>query len=189
MKKFLKKALFLTLFSLALTVSAQEAEQQVEEENTIESNDSQKNAIGVTFGLPGYGIYYGRQFNEKLSLRGRASFFSIPLNRDGIELGGRKVNLKGEFEYNSIDVLVDYYPFKSSFKIVAGLSYLTSAEFEATITPADNKEFKYGSITLTEDKIGAITTGADWSGVAPYIGLGFGRAVPKNKVGFGVDGV
>ncbi|MCB9427125.1 MAG: hypothetical protein H6584_08915 [Flavobacteriales bacterium] len=172
----------LSIVALILTSAISFAQ---EEEVTIESNDTKKNAVAVNFGLPGYGVSYARKFNEALSLRGRLSFFSFDVDRKNLDLNGRDVDLVGEFKYNTFDLLLDYYPFKtnSSLKLVAGISYLYDAKFDAVVTPSD--DVKFGQIVLNNP--GSIPAGADWSGVTPYVGLGFGRAIPKNKFGFGFD--
>lgn len=172
----------LSIVALILTSAISFAQ---EEEVTIESNDSKKNAVAVNFGLPGYGVSYARKFNEALSLRGRLSFFSFDVDRKNLDLSGRDVDLVGEFKYNTFDLLLDYYPFKtnSSLKLVAGISYLYDAKFDAVIKPSG--DVKFGQIVINNP--GDITAGADWSGVTPYVGLGFGRAIPKNKFGFGFD--
>lgn len=182
-KNFIKRLLIATLMVSSLATYAQEEDK----ESVIESNDSKKNAVALYLGVPGIGVGYARKFSDHIALRGKLSVFSFDVNRDGMELGGRKVNVEGNFTHNTLDVLMDYNPFKkSSFKLVFGVSYLMKTKFDAVIKPASN-EFKYGDISLGADLVGDIKTGADWSGIAPYLGLGFGRAVPKKNFGFGID--
>ncbi len=179
--KFLTKLLLVVLLCTSFLTYAQD------EEKAIESNDSQKNAVTLYLGLPSIGVGYARQFSDHISLRGKLGFFSYNIDRKNMELSGRTVDLNGNFTNNTFDLLLDYNPFKqSSFKLVAGISYLTKTKYDAVITPAKD-QFKYGEIVLSKDQVGDITTGADWSGVAPYLGIGFGRAVPKRSFGFGFE--
>ena len=50
-----------------------------------------------------------------------------------------------------------------------------------------NDDIGYGDITIDNEDIGDIDLTVSWTGVAPYMGFGFGRAIPKNRVGFGLE--
>ena len=46
----------------------------------------------------------------------------------------------------------------------------------------------FGDVILTKEDYGNVGLGFEWSGVAPYLGLGFGRAVPNSRFGFSIEG-
>ena len=183
MKKITQKLLLAVFVFGAFNMQAQEIQTQ---NDTLPSSQDKKNAAAVYLGLPGIGIGYARKFNEYIAIRGKATFFSFNILREGIDLNGRQVDLDATFKYNTMNLLFDYTPFKnSSFKIVAGLAYLTKAKADVVIKPASG--ISYGDIYLTKDQIGDVKAGTDWAGLTPYLGMGLGRAVPKNDVGFGVE--
>lgn len=176
MKKMIQKASVVMFALFTLTSNAQD------QGNALDSSGEKKNAIAAYFGLPGYGIGYARKFTDHAALRVGGTFFGFGFDRDGIDVSDRKVDFETKFNFNKIDLLFDYTPFKeSSFKLVAGLAYLYNGKFTADIIPAE------GAYGLTKDQLGTVKAGADWSGIAPYIATGFGRAVPKNNVGFGFE--
>ena len=100
---------------------------------------------------------------------------------EGIENVDLALNL------SSVDLMAEIYPFGpvSSFSVTAGLHFMTNNLFEIS-----------GQITGSGDILGvqveslgagspsSITLEANK--IAPYLGIGFGRAVPKRRVGLGV---
>lgn len=184
MKKIITNVLFLLFFFISIKLNAQETDFIIPEEDY----KIQKNAILVYLG-PGVGVGYARELNNSFSFRTKVSFFKWDLNRDNLSLNGRKVDLIGKLRYNTLDFLFDYRPFQSSsFKLVTGISYLSSAKFNAVLTPAKVAgDYKYGDITISKENLGNISAGGDWSGIAPYVGIGFGRAIPRDNLGFGFD--
>lgn len=183
MKKITQKLLLAVFVFGTLGLQAQEIQTQ---NDTLSSSGDKKNAAAVYLGIPGIGLGYARKFNDRLAVRGKATFFSFNILREGIDLNGRVVDVDATFKYNTLNLLLDYSPFNnSSFKIVAGLAYLTQAKVDVVIKPAGS--INYGDIVLTKDQIGDVKAGADWAGLTPYFAMGFGRAVPKDNVGFGIE--
>lgn len=184
MKKITQILLLAIFFFGILSIEAQEVKVL---NDTIPALDNRKNAVAVYLGFPGVGVGYARKINEHIALRSKFTFFSFNILREGIDLNGRLVDLDAAFKYNTLNLLFDYTPFKnSSFKLVAGLAYLVNSKTDIVIKPASG--ISYGEIQLSKDQIGDVKAGANWSGLAPYLGLGFGRAVPKNNnIGFGIE--
>ncbi len=183
MKKITQK-LLLAMFVLgAFSLQAQDIETP---KDSLRTFPDKKNAVAAYLGLPGIGVGYARKFNEHIALRGKVTFFAFNILREGVDLSGRKVDVDATFKYNTFNLLFDYTPFESSsFKLVAGLAYLTQTKVDVVIKPASG--MNYGEIVLTKDQIGDVKAGANWSGLTPYLAMGFGRAVPKNDVGFGLE--
>ena len=122
------------------------------------------------------------------------------------------IEAEASFSRTYVDVKFDLYPFPnaSSFFICAGFSFggnklikIKGQSMEAKqkmdeingklnmleMTYADlDEENKFGididkyRIPINED--GSVTGGMKVSGFRPYLGLGFGRLIPKNRVGF-----
>ena len=113
-----------------------------------------------------------------------------------------KVNVKANAARTTFNFKVSAYPFgdKSSFFVAAGLSfggekildvYGESETMKAFLNdptvPTEVKNAAYaeiGKFDLKFDKNGAIDAEVLVHSVRPYLGLGLGRQVPKNRVGF-----
>lgn len=146
-----------------------------------------KNALAIDAGLPGFGIEYARKVSKSLTARARYNFFSLKDRAiENIDLGGTNVLATINAESNIIDLLIDYQPFKrSSFKLVAGIGIINKLEASALIEY--DEQVTFGDVVLTKDDFGSLNMGFAWEGSAPYIGMGFGRAVPKKGLGFAIE--
>jgi hypothetical protein len=145
-----------------------------------------KNSIAVYAGLPGYGIGYGRKLNDHFTARVNYSTFTLSQDIENLTFSNREVNAGIDFDYQAVDLFFDYLPSKqSSFKFVVGASYLSNMEASILLAAASGEQF--GDITIPAEDIGDIMINSKWSGVAPYVAMGFGRTVPKHRVGFGFE--
>ena len=146
-----------------------------------------KNAFAASFGLPGLGIEYARKLSPKLSARvAWHSAQLINLRAENIEIKDDKVNLLANAEVSIIDLGIEYNPFKnSSFKLTTGLGYLANVNTNLVVTYTE--DVKLGDVIITKNDVGEIVADVTWSGIAPYVGIGFGRAVPKRRFGFGFE--
>ncbi|MEA5138978.1 hypothetical protein [Arcicella rigui] len=151
-------------------------------------------SINLQLGSFGYGIGLAQQLKpEGLNVRLSVdyldvnSFITPPLK---VKIsGGDDVLINPKVNSLLIGAKVDFHPFKTkSFKLVGGLSY-GSGDFSVGIEPS----VKTGRFKLTKD----VELDAEDFGIAklivagenirPYLGLGFGRAVPKGRIGFSLD--
>ncbi|WP_157603685.1 hypothetical protein [Polaribacter atrinae] len=171
MKK--KQLLFIFLICFNLIGQSQEIEK--------------KNAFAISIGSPGLGLEYARKINQKLYAKVVWHSFKLEdFEREDLEIDEDVVDLLANIESSIIDLGIEFVPFKnSSFKLTAGLGILSKVNTNALITYTE--DVKYGDITITKENIGEINADVSWSGVAPYLGIGFGRAVPKKRLGFGIE--
>ena len=122
-------------------------------------------------------------------------------NVSGIPAGfgySNKIKITGSMSRTTFDFKTSFYPFanKSSFFIAAGLSFGGKALFDLSGQYEDwgklddkGKEYVRNSIELDKYKLilddeGRASGDIRVNAVRPYVGLGFGRLVPKNRVGF-----
>lgn len=161
---------------------------QYAQEEKLDSIKNRKNAVAISAGLPGFGFDYARKLNAKLSAKLRYNTFKLDEYDAGeIDVNGNMVRGTISGESNTIDLLVEYLPFKnSSFKLVGGLGFINKLnidifmEYDNTVT--------FGDVVLDKEDYGNVNLGFNWdSSVAPYLGLGFGRAVPNSSFGFSVE--
>lgn len=180
-----RASIALILLAMSLGLKAQELP-ETKSIDTVSSKWYHKNAIGINAGVTGFGVEYARNLNVHLNLRGRVNIFNLKDYQYNLTIDDEEVNGTFNVEMLTADLLLEYLPFsKSSFKLVGGLSYLANYNINGLLKY--NGTLEYGDMTLDQEQVGDININADWSGVAPYLGLGFGRAVPKNRVGFGIE--
>jgi hypothetical protein len=115
-------------------------------------------------------------------------------NTLNVRLGGNylPVNYLGSYTENDVTVaytaqarlqsgslLVDWHPFRGSFRMSAGAMY-NGSSVGLLIEPTD--EMQAGNRTFTTDMMGRIDGTLDYPNkFGPYAGIGFGNAVSKNK--------
>lgn len=181
MKKTIQKASVVLFALFTLTSNAQD------QGSALDSSSEKKNAVAAYFGFPGFGgVGYARKFNDHTALRVAGTFAGISRDLDNIDVGDRKINASASWKFNKIDLLFDYTPFKeSSFKLVAGLAYIYNGK--TTVSASSAEDEVVAGTTIPKEDLGSVDASADWTGIAPYIATGFGRAVPKNNVGFGFE--
>ena len=178
----MKKNSYILLISLFFLsqLTAQESSEQ------LKSDKENKNALAVSAGMPGFGVEYSRKLTSKLTARLQYNFFEVEdFDLGEIEIGDNQVTAIVSGESNTIDLLLDYAPFGNAFKIVGGLSSINTLSMD--ILMEYDESVTFGDIVLTKEDYGQLNAGLSWEGIAPYLGLGFGRAVPKSGLGFSVE--
>jgi len=115
-----------------------------------------------------------------------------------------EVDLEGKLNMGDFKLLVDWYPFRtSSFHATAGFFIGRGSVVEVTNKKAFIKDGYDAGIelgdasadvnhgmsryTLKPDESGNLKVEAKVNGFKPYLGVGFGRAVPKGRVGVQFD--
>lgn len=168
--------LFLSAF-ISLGIYAQETTEESEDYKPKEN----KNAIGVSGGL-GYGFDYSRKLSDKLFIT--LGYNALPVEQEDLEfeLDGQDLLADVTVDFANVDLKLSYHPFGNAFKLVAGAGYFTASRLNLNSRFAESTFV--GEIEFTTDDIGEIDIDFNWSEVAPYIGIGFGRPVSKKGLGF-----
>ena len=136
------------------------------------------NSLGasVGVGLTGVDVEVATPITPYLALRGGVSImpnFSMGTDVD-VELDGQaagSMNVDGSMKRVSGQVLLNIYPFRSS-------SFFAAAESAGIVI---------GDQMIPFDENGNISGGLKVAGFRPYVGLGFGRAIPTNRINVGVE--
>lgn len=110
------------------------------------------------------------------TINGRIGFNAFEYDYDGTE-----GDVEYEFTLNlfSVSALLDWHPFDSGFRITGGALY-NGNDVDAEGKPT-NGSYKIGDETYTAEDVGTLTANFDVDDVAPYIGIGWGNAVSKDK--------
>jgi len=144
-----------------------------------------KMALGIHFGFPGFGADLGYKFNEYFMGRFRFNYLNINLQDYPFTFEGQTINMNITTQFTNFDLLVDIHPFKSKFKIIAGVGYFANALMEGS--GGFTESINFGEIEFTPEDIGELGLRQEFPTVAPYLGFGFGRAVPNKGMGFGIE--
>lgn len=168
-------------------------------------------ALGVGVGTEGIGIDAATCFTKYLSARVGVNFMPDFNMKTDVDVEYRteisdeqltfsdNMKVKGSMGRTTFDVKLDCYPFpnSSSFFVTAGFSFggskiikVTGHSDEVARLYAEHEvEAKELGIKIDEynvpiDENGDVEAGVKVSGFRPYFGLGFGRLIPKKRVGF-----
>lgn len=79
----------------------------------------------------------------------------------------------------SAGVLFDWHPYDGGFRISAGVLY-NGNEASADGTPTDD-EYTIGDEVYTAADVGELDAKIEFNSAAPYVGIGWGNAVGKDK--------
>lgn len=183
-----------------LTVSAQE-----EDKNMFNHL-----SVGVTAGTPGIGFDVAAPIGNYVQVRAGVAFMpsiKFGTDLDVVEIPSdftgkypETVEVEAKVGFTNGKLLFDVFPFKSSsFHITAGAYFGSSAiikaynkedgllqdiaDYNAT-HPGQEIGYELGDYLLTPDDKGNISAEIKTASFKPYVGLGFGRAVPKKRIGF-----
>lgn len=160
-------------------------------------------SVGVSAGTTGIGVDVATSITPYLALRGGVSFmpgFSIYTDVDvdieRKELGSymTSMDVKGDLKRTTGELLLNVYPFPdaSSFFVATGVYFGASSlvkigghsdELKGFIAQGESAGLVIGDYKIPVDKDGNVSGGLKVLGFRPYVGLGFGRAVPKKRVG------
>lgn len=159
-------------------------------------------SVGVSAGTTGIGVDVATPVTPHFAIRGGVSFMpgikistDVDVDLTDPNLGSYPTNLdlKGSMSRASGELLVNYYPFlSSSFFVTAGAYFGGSKlvkidghsdKLKEYVDKGGNAGIVIGDQTIPVDKNGNVAGGLKVSGFRPYIGVGFGRAVPKKRLG------
>ena len=159
-------------------------------QDSTQVNASQKSStskLGLALNLgtsPGITLAYG--LSPQLAIRLGYSYFKYDLNTNA-KTSNEEVKLGGSANMSILGLSAEYFPFKkSSFKVFGGASYIDKGDLSVAVTPTGT--YTFGSKTFTPDEIGNVSLTVDYGkSIAPFAGIGFGRTIPKSRIGFGFE--
>ena len=149
-------------------------------------------AVSLNGGTNGGALQLATPLNSFIYLRGGASF--IPLSYSDTYSGyyapaqaSFKYDLKAKLNPTGM-LVVDVHPFKKSgFHVTGGVVFGNRL---ATVSGSSPYPITIGDVTWEPSVIGIDEEIEAWvkiPAVRPYLGVGFGRAIPKKRVGFKVE--
>jgi len=163
-------------------------------------------AAGINAGLYGIGIQGATSVHPHLKLRSGIDFFSytqveaITFDATAEHPQGGEIVVEGEItearvNFSNFKVLLDYYPMKNSIFSLTGGFYLGTnstkgngliknyQELEQQL--GEKPELRYEDIVISPNDDGSFDGKLCMgNSIKPYIGIGLGRTIPINRVGF-----
>jgi hypothetical protein len=129
--------------------------------------------VGVTIGFGGIGFDAATPLVPgRLNVRGGAGFFSYTYNGT---ISNEPVSAK--LSLNNAKVMLDWFPFKGSFRLSGGTTVYNTTGVNGTVTVAGGTTLKIGNDTYTSSTTSPLTGNL-------ALGLG-GKAVPRFTLGWG----
>ncbi len=189
MKKILTVFLLLTIATLIKAQEQPTAPTQISAQSGVVEDNVGSNAWGVSLNLTtnGIGAELSRSLttNRKLVARLGGNYFTYDLKNYAYNNGSNDkpqyLLANANIVLGSIGAYIDWHPFGNAFKLTGGVAYLMS---KVTSTAQLRDSTLQGVIQISPDEVGQIKAEIKpSSNIAPYIGLGFGRSIPKHRVG------
>jgi hypothetical protein len=159
-------------------------------------------SVGAGISTTGIDVELATPITPYFALRGGISAMpNISINTDvDVEYseGGYErtatIEMEGGIKRFSGDVLLNYYPFKKGgFFLTAGAYFGGSSlvtikghsdDLQDIMKEAESAGVVIGDYTIPVDKNGNVSGGLKVANFRPYVGLGFGRVVPKKRINF-----
>lgn len=198
MKKLLLFCLLLFISAESIQTAAQESKETKKEQGIFNSV-----AVGLGVGTTGINIDVASPIGNHFALRGEVNImpgFSYSDEVDASVLNSATeqvyapINVEGSLARTTGALLLNVYPFKSSSFFVCGGAYFGGAKFikieghsdelQQLVTEGKEAGIEIGDYFIPVDKNGNVNGGLKVNSFRPYLGLGFGRAVPKKRIGF-----
>jgi hypothetical protein len=130
-------------------------------------------AVGAKAGTKGLGLEGTLQLTRAVNLRG--GYYSYDF---GADLDETDVEYDGDLRLRNAALFADWHPFEGRFRLSTGGIH-TRNEFRGSAN---------GLVRFADTRIPAqLDARAGWSGVKPYVGIGFGNAVLPATWSFSFD--
>lgn len=144
----------------------------------------------ITFqaGILGPGLFYNRVLSKpkRLMLRVGGQYIAYRKPVQIQTAPDSYLTVDPDFMIGTAQAGVTWNPFrKGSFFVAAGLAYTWHPDLRFVITA--NDKLNLGGLELTPEDVGIVNLGVRWHPVVGYVGWGFGRSLPRKRIGVGVE--
>jgi hypothetical protein len=135
--------------------------------------------ISVSAGTTGFALHVATPLSDRLSLRLGGSL----LGNDKSE-HTRSVDYDFQLTLRTIDMLLDYYPVDHGFRLTGGLVF-NGNRIDAAGLPNASGSYVINHRRYSASEAGRLDGRIDFRNLAPYLGIGWGKA-PRAEKGWGV---
>ncbi|MGV3556533.1 hypothetical protein [Larkinella arboricola] len=143
-------------------------------------------AVGIRAGTAGIGLDISKSITPQWVLRVGGNLFSYTGTlKSGKDTDDIQIGFDYKLKLASVNALIDFYPFRrAGFRVTGGVFYNLN---ELTFDGLPTKEVVFNDVTFTREEIGTINGKANFTKVAPYLGLGWGHPFRGTKLTFMAD--
>ena len=120
-----------------------------------------------------------RSFTPRFNARVGFAFLSYTANS---VVKSDAYNADGNLDLKSITAMGDWFPFKNSWRLTAGVLVNPN---KASLSLVPLKTYTTGNLVYTPEKLGRLNADLTFNKIAPYLGLGIGNPTAGGS-GFGV---
>jgi hypothetical protein len=161
---------------------------------------AKKCVIAATVGLLGVGVAHADDLG--VSVKGGTLGFGVDVSKSFSDSLGARIGLNGynysttkaesgvdydfKLKLGSVSLLADWYPFQGTFRTSAGLFY-NNNKASLNAKPSSGT-YTINNVSYTAAEVGSLNGEMTFNKAAPYIGIGWGNPVAKEKTwGFVAD--
>lgn len=145
-------------------------------------------SISLAVGTLGPGLFYTRTISRLHRLSGRIGGQYIAY-RKPIRIKTAPdsyLSVDPDLVIGTAQAGLKWHPFRrGSFFVAAGVGYTWHPTVGFVITA--NDKLNLGGLELTPEDVGTINLGVRWHPVVGYAGWGFGRIIPRRRIGVGFE--
>ena len=138
--------------------------------------DDSRSGVGITgkIGTLGYGAELNFAISDNFSARFGYNAFTYKYNATS-----STVNYDFKLQLRTVSLLADWYPFEGSFRTSGGLVY-NDNRVGLNGLPTSGS-YTINGVTYPSADIGSLKGTLSFNNVAPYLGIGWGNPVAKDK--------
>jgi len=144
-------------------------------------NGARNYDVGLRAGTLGAGVDISTPINENLTVRVNINGFNYSRTEEIDD-----INYNGDLKLFTAGVLLDYFPFASTFRVSAG-AYYNNNKFTGTAKPVGDIKISINDIEYGVDDVGQLDAKITFNKFAPYLGFGWGSNANKRGFGFSFD--
>ena len=138
--------------------------------------------VYVNGGTTGFGLGVAGALSEDVT--GRLSFDTWSKTITQSDSNG---DYKGDLKLQNIAMLADWYPFSGTFRTTLGL-VANGNKVTLTATPNASAQYTFNGTQYSASDVGSYAGEVKFNSTAPYLGIGWGNPVAKDKTwGFVMD--
>jgi hypothetical protein len=134
--------------------------------------------LNLKLGTNGLGFDATKSFGSDFKLRLGYSVLNYKRNFDSADN-----TFDGKLKLGGADLLADYHPFSSGFRVTGGI-YAPNYKFSGTAASTQSGTVKLNGNTYTSAQVSSVSGQANWSGIKPYLGIGYDGFNATREGGF-----
>ena len=132
-------------------------------------------ASSASIGTTGVGLHLVLPYNDHVQFRAGLNGYS-----DSTSEATNGATYDFSARLRTADALVDYFPTAGSFRVTGGVIY-NGSKVDLTARPDGGASYTFNGTTYTAGAVGDIHGAVEFNKLAPYLGIGFGNTVKKEK--------